>query len=286
MIRGCLEDAWKVLSNHSIVRRIAESDHQVVTDDYLAASNAEWREGFQALKDILKSAPLPGGRTNYYDQVFGSNNDTDTAMSASIVETEYIEGIPSSAYLLWETSETSRGGDYPIHFEPHAAQQLWQSWQQAIRSIPAIQRLRAKIPQLNKLLDMLCGNFRHIEFESWEEELCAELLYKVPNIRLVDMHVKTSQVIKKYSDPPEGFEVVVVNIMKGNAGRVVQVLYDLGGGSGAALPAICVSLHGVNFVVFCLVDDDIPACLPSLFVAAFVAGFLFYFRRHFFVIYS
>jgi hypothetical protein len=39
-----------------------------------------------------------------------------------------------------------------------------------------------------------------------------------------------------------GFEEVVLSVMKGNAGRVIQVMHELGGGSGAALPAVIVSV--------------------------------------------
>eukprot|EP00957_Ditylum_brightwellii_P096617 7358780-Ditylum_brightwellii.AAC.1 len=48
-------------------------------------------------------------------------------------------------------------------------------------------------------------------------------------------------VLKRKSDDESsnsgGFEEIVLSVMKGNAGRVVEALHDLGGGSGAALPA-------------------------------------------------
>ena len=243
MVRGCLEVAWLALSNHSIARRIAESDQQEVTDDYFAASNAEWQESFQALRDILLSAPIPGGRNSDYDTLFETDQDRDAATNPSLVETEYVEGIPSNAYLLWETGGTSRGGDSPVHFEPHAAQQMWRSWQEAIKSIPAIKRLRSKIPQLSSLLEMLCGNFSHIEFDTWEEELCAELLYKRPEMRQSEIPMRTAQVMKEYSDSRSPIEAVILNVMKGNSGEVIRVLDGLGGKSGAALPATIVSLY-------------------------------------------
>jgi hypothetical protein len=247
------EVAWELLSNHSRVRRLEEMDNDPmgsVLNDYQTATLDDEREGFQALKDILLSAPLPGGRNNDEDLDFGEedhasddgkdgqNKNGDT----SIVEDEYIEGIPTSAYRLWESSNGDRGsGDFPIHFDPHAAYQVYQLWKESVNGILALQRLRRRIPELNRVLCLLSGDFRHIEFGSWQEELCAELLYKIPNIRLVDIPTRTALVMKKFNDPPKEFDQVILNIMKGNAGRVIQIMHDfLAGGSMAALPAVMV----------------------------------------------
>ena len=221
-----------------------------VLDDYQAATLDDEREGFQALKHILLSAPLPGGRDSDDDLVFGEEsevnedgrNGQEAKGDSSIVEEEYIEGIPISAYRLWETNDTDRGsGDFPVNFDPHAAYHVYQLWKEAVTGIPALQRLRRRIPELNRVLSLLSGDFRSIEFGSWQEELCAELLYKIPNIRLVDMSTRTALVMKKFNDPPKEFEQVILNIMKGNAGRVIEIMFDfLGGGSMAALPAVMV----------------------------------------------
>lgn len=221
-----------------------------VLDDYQAVTLDDEREGFQALKDILLSAPLPGGRSSQEDLVFCAEDDDNedgkggqqANRDTSVVEEEYIEGIPISAYRLWETNDTDRGsGDFPVNFDPHAAYQVYQLWKESVNGIPALQRLRRRLPELNRVLCLLSGDFRYTEFDSWQEELCAELLYKIPNIRLVDMSTRTALVMKKFSDPPKEFDPVILNIMKGNAGRVIQIMYDfLAGGSMAALPAVMV----------------------------------------------
>jgi hypothetical protein len=268
IIRGCLEDAWATLSHHSIVRRFTEMENQEdddnVLDDYQAASLVEDREGFQALRSVLLSAPIPGARNNFSDTGFDDNNDTaegndqnssdgqntddDNVLNTSVVEEESIDGVPTSAYCLWETSRNGRRtGDYPVNFEPHAAYQVYQTWKQSIDTIPALQRLRRRIPQLNKLLGLLSGNFRDIEFGSWQEELCAELLYKIPNIQLVDMNVRAASLMKKYNNNNDTAQAqtdnIILTIMKGNAGQVIKVMHEFGGGSGAALPAIMVSVY-------------------------------------------
>ena len=273
IIRGCLEDAWAMLSHHSIVHRFTEMENQEdddnVLDDYQAASLAEDRDGFQALRSVLLSAPLPGARNDLLDTGFDENNETegndqnrdgqnaddDNVLNTSVVEEESIDGVPTSAYCLWETSRKGRRtGDYPVNFEPHAAYQVYQTWKQSIDTIPALQRLRRRIPQLNKLLGLLSGNFRDIKFGSWQEELCAELLYKIPNIRLVDMNVRAGSLMKKYNNNNDTAQAqtdnIILTIMKGNAGQVIKVMHEFGGGSGAALPAIMVSVYYITQFIF------------------------------------
>lgn len=280
MIRGCLEDAWTLLSHHSIARRFVEIEEQqrilqnqynsntngCGLNDYQVASLAEDREGFRALKSILLSAPLPGGRNNDDDEGFDiceiTKKDDQDGRNAidnrDVVEEEFIEGIPTSAHRLWEISgeknfANSRIGDYHINFKPNAAFQVHQNWKQGIAIIPSLQRLRRRIPQLNRLLSLLLGDFRDIQFGSWHEELCAELLYKKPNIRLMDMNVRAAALMQKRAqynnsgmnddnDRKDVIDEMVLTIMRGNAGEVVKALYEFGGGSGAALPAVVTAL--------------------------------------------
>jgi len=259
-VRGCLEDAWALLSHHSIVLRFLElEDQQDSLNDYQAASLAEDREGFQALKNILLSAPLPGGRNNRFDEGFDTDNENSDngeggsdGGNATAVEEELIDGVSTSAYRLWETSSgngssiNGRTEDYPASFEPHAANQIHQYWKQAIDGIPALQRLRRRMPQLNRLLALLCGNFRDFQFGSWQEELCAELLYKNSSIRLEDIHVRAAALMKNHqdydTDEIDSIDEIFLTIMKGNAGEAVRAMHGFGGGSGAALPAVMTSL--------------------------------------------
>ncbi len=197
----------------------------------------EDRQGFEALRAILLSAPLPGGRTDEFDDrvtVSADEQDEDDG--------EYIEGIPPSSYKLWESSNCD-GGDHPSTFHSHVAKQTWQVWKRSLVSISALQKIQRRIPQLSSLLAILSGDFRSVEFESWAEEFCAELLYKHPDLRLVDIPLRCQRVMAHYQskeEQQEGFDEVVISVMKGNAGRVIEVLHELGGGSGAALPAVMV----------------------------------------------
>lgn len=278
IVWGCLEDAWALLSHHSIVRRFVQMEEQMMQgngiNDYQNASLAEDREGFLALRSILLSAPIPGGRSIASDEELADDqNESNNTRKDDIqnerngndnpiaIEEEPIQGIPTSAYCLWETSSgedgnKSRSGDYHVTFEPNAAYQIHQHWKQAIDTIPSLQRLRRRIPQLNNLMTLLTGNFRGIEFGSWQAELCAELLYKNPNIRLMDMNVRASFLVNKHGHGPGGnnemndnagndmIDVMALNIMRGNAGEVVKAMHAFGGGSGAALPAVMVCISG------------------------------------------
>ena len=293
MLRGCLEDAWTLLSHHSIVRRFVEMEYDGNTNgsglnDYQAASLAEDREGFGSLRNILLSAPLPGSRNNESDEGFedyeekqtkkdDNQNERNNNDNPATVEEEFIEGIPTSAYCLWETgsgkgSTNFRTGDYHVNFEPNAANQVHQYWKQTIAINPSLQRLQRRIPQLNRLLALLGGNFRDFEFTSWQEELCAELLYKNPSIRLVDMNVRAAALLQKHAQDSnngskdgnsgnDAIDETVLTIMKGNAGEVVKAMHEFGGGSGAALPAVMVR-------IICIVLNTVYKSM------AYIIGFL------------
>lgn len=269
VIRGCLQDAWALLSRHSLRRMAAEALTLGTIDEYQAATLAQDQEGFRALEALLLSAPLPGGRTDEFDAEFQLEEDTNH-------QQELLEGIPPSAFRLWESNMSNRGsGDHPISFQANAALLVYHSWQQAVKALPEVQLLKRRIPQLSRILAILTGDFKGVEFESWAEELCAELLYKMPNLRLADMNVRATRIMKSY-DAAEGLESVnemILSIMKGNAGRVVEVLHELGGGSGAALPAVMVSdiqdsLGACDWLLFNslkfrLVSSDISFLQPS-----------------------
>jgi hypothetical protein len=245
LVRGCLEDVWAFLSRHSLFRRCIDERMEAL-DDYHTATLAEDREGFEALRALLLSAPLPGGRTDEFDAELDLGDDGEDMA----LEEELLEGVPPSAHRLWESSGNSReSGDYPVNFEPQAANQMYQSWQQAVKGIPALNRLTRRVPQLQRVLAIMSGDFQGVEFDSWAEEWCAELLYKLPNLRLVDMNVRAARIMKKFESSTKGpFDEVILSVMKGNAGRAIEVMHELGGGSGAALPAVMVRFFSGCFV--------------------------------------
>ncbi|KAG7359741.1 Nup85 nucleoporin [Nitzschia inconspicua] len=243
MIRGCLDYAWALLSNHSCNKALNEYEKNKdgSLDEFRIAAYEEDKKGFEALEAILLSAPLPGGRNDDDDFDFGQNSlPYDSSFDGEM----YIQGIKASAYRYWDVNPSLRGPrDSEDHFEPREAYALWKEWQEAIESNPDLKKIRSRIPQLNKLLDMLCGKFGDIQFNSWQEELCAGLLYQTPNIKMDDMYARTARIMENHQE--SGFGTLadgIVKVMKGNAGEVMALASGLGGSTAAALPAVMMSL--------------------------------------------
>lgn len=246
VVRGCLEDAWSLLTRHSMCRRSNDEAYYRSLGAYDIAKLEEDRAGFEAMGSLLKSAPLPGGRTDNFDKGF----DVEQVEESNDDE-ELINGIPSTAYRLWESGKNKAGGisgDYPMAYQPHAAKQMFDDWQQTVRNLPEVDKLKLKIPQLQRILAMLNGDFSQVEFDAWTDELCGELLYKIPNLRLDDMHVRAKHIMEKYADVSSEsvagsyYNEAILNVMKGDSSKVIQIVHAMGGGgSGAALPAVMVS---------------------------------------------
>jgi len=247
---GMLEEAWAVLSRHSSCQQCFRSDVQIL-DEYHDAILQEDRDGFLALRDVLLSAPLPGGRNDENDSGLdsGKSDSEDGDDQAAAGET-FLSGVPRSAYKLWETcgstTSSTEGGissDFPVEYNPNAAKAAHSAWTKYVSSLAPLADLTRRIPQLQSILVILRGNLQNVVFESWSEALCAELLYLRPALRPNDLHIRTARIMEKFGvSADSGFDGVILDVMKGNAGRVVEVLHDLGGGSGAALPATMTAL--------------------------------------------
>lgn len=213
VIRGCLSDAWGLLTYHSACQRAYSSD--VTLDAYHASQRETDLQGFQALKAILECAPLPGGRTDLYDAEEEDDNEQENT-------TPLMMGVRPLDYKLWKTN-------------PQAAMASWRTWQSQIETVGVFLQ---REPRLMPILQILRGDFSSTVFEDWSEALCAELLYVRPNLRMEDLPIRMARVMQSFG---EG-QTVLLSILEGDYGQIVESLYkDLGGGSGAALPATMVS---------------------------------------------
>lgn len=236
VLRGCLDEAWALLSHHSICRRSFAFPQNETLDEYHAATLAQDQKSFLALRAILLSAPLPGGRAEVDDAGLDEASNEDSESNET-----HIEEIPRSAYMLWESSGSSVNNDFPVTYNPHAANSAYKTWKRYVKDTSLLDSLTRRVPQMQTILSILRGQFDGIVFGSWSEALCAELLYIRPALRPDDLHVRTARMMEKFGVAVSGsFDEVILSVMKGNAARVIQVLYDLGGGSGAALPATMV----------------------------------------------
>lgn len=242
VLRGCLDDAWNLISRHSLFRRCFENKTELL-DEYHALTIEQDKEGFRVLQSLLLSAPLPGGRSEWNDSGLSSDDDAQEQDDTTLL----LDGVPRDAYKLWDSKWYSSVEDGPLAFNPHAAISTTKVWRRAVVDNASLHGLVRRIPQLQaNVIDILAGKFDVVVFDSWSEAMCAELLYQRPNLCPKDMHVRTESIMKKMAAPAtSGFDQVVLSVMKGDAGRALEVLYDLGGSSGAALPATMVRPDGV-----------------------------------------
>ena len=175
------------------------------------------RQGFLALRAILESAPLPGGRTDLYD---GGDEEEDTNEEYDIPQMIDVRPLD---YKLWRTNQ-------------HAALASWRTWQSKIETVAAFLR---REPRLLPILQILRGDFSVQVFDDWSEALCAELLYVRPHLRAQDLPIRMARAMESFGEAPS----VILSILEGDYGSIVESLYNsLGGGSGAALPATMVCL--------------------------------------------
>lgn len=232
MLRGCTSDAWALLCRHSICRRAFLAEDAALTD-YQKYQRTMEREGFLALRAILESAPLPGGRTDYYDAGIVDDSDDEDED-----RTPLLDGVSRLDYQLWTEASNSN----------LKAMNSFNGWRASLESSNPLGQLLQHIPPLEPLIQILKGDFSRISFSSWPEALVAEILYVYPNLAVSDLHTRVGCSLRKFGPDSDKFAHTLLTILEGNYGRIVQVLYELGGGSGAALPATVVS--NISFHIF------------------------------------
>jgi Nup85 Nucleoporin len=224
--RGCLEQAWGVLTQHSLYRG---TSNEQLSD---SAVDREIRDGFHMLKQLLLTAPLPGGRVAEYD------DRPDTQVED--VDGYQVDGfgVVPSDYLLWSSVDRTSSG-HPMGFSPHAALQKFREWHEFAERVRRTCSLSHKFPSIKLILAILCGDLNGVTFTYWAEHLCAELLYCTPDRRPRTMCARVQKLTRDYRQ--EDQNVAAIHIMNGDAGHAIIALYKWGGGTGAALVSTLVS---------------------------------------------
>jgi hypothetical protein len=242
VLRGCLEEAWAVLSRHSACKR----SHQILASTsggYVDPSVKEDNEAFALIRALLLSAPIPGGRNDAYDDCLGQEEDDDDMEQDS---DEVLGGIPQDAYKQWNVDVNS---DSEFNF--HAIFNLYKSWKRTIiemlKSHVPLRNLMRRLPMLQScIFDVILNTFACFQdVDGWDERLTAELIYVRPQISKEDIHIRASDHMENCSaigGTRKDVETIIIQTMQGNAGRVIQALNDYGGGSCAALPAAMTAL--------------------------------------------
>mmetsp|Transcript_4616 Transcript_4616/g.7689 ORF Transcript_4616/g.7689 Transcript_4616/m.7689 type:complete len:784 (+) Transcript_4616:80-2431(+) len=235
VLRGCTRDAWHLLSHHSACQRAFDNSNTNADANNHNNNSQQQRQqdqgGFLAFRALLESAPLPGGRTDYYDVTPADDDDDDDDDDTS----DLLEGVGRLDYQLWKTN-------------PMAAMASWRQWRRFGNDSAALQHLLHREPRLQRLFQIVQGDITGVECLSWSEALCAELLYVRPNLNVkTDLAIRMQQALQQQqgsssSSITNTFEDVIISILQGDHGQVVEILFRLGGGSGAALPATMTSL--------------------------------------------
>jgi len=224
-------------------------------------------------EELLEKAEDEG--INYED---GEEKDIE---DPGDINTILVNGIPQNAYLLWEMlprhadklrtlryrrdlrrcgkSDAIAGGNLesptmPELFTVNAAVSAYHKWQETLRmtAFPSngdegvMSVLFQRFPALGEILSILLGGSLPPSISnglSWSEVLLLELLYNRPNISPDDIVVRAANAMSKGNDKKSPMEEIILNIMKGNSGQVIDTTFSMcGGSSGAALPATMTSL--------------------------------------------
>ena len=275
-MRGCLAEAWALLTHHSAVRRFSAAAARGDLDDGDAGALddpvlLEDRDAFAMLKGLMFCAPIPGGIDQANDAGLDDDGDDDGNEMTGLDEDEgdddirLVAGVPRDSYKMWDGDDGTSGGEsgrvgsrrndaIPGAFHPKAAANRHRTWSalvnEAVNKSGPLQSLTRRIPRIRRLLSILSGKFGDssgIFFRSWDEALVAELLYVRPSIRPIDIAVRAQIAMKSHGlnggedDSGTAVEEIVLSVMRGDAGRAVISLQGFGGSSGAALPATMVS---------------------------------------------
>lgn len=244
VMRGLLEEAWRVLSKHSLYTAATALRNEKNVDREYVRTMQDIETNFLAMRDLFLVAPLPGGRTNMYDNDFELPERIDEVTVAVLDDLD----IQPLDYQYWEPKITAAAyGDFPIEFEAEAAKRKHKTWQDYLKNViqAPFFTLPSHLPEISPILSILTGDIRDAPCDSWHEALVVELLYRQPDLRPKHLSNRARHVARELNAQSglSDIEEALLNLMEGNAGEALTLLYVYGAGTGAALPAVLVRFH-------------------------------------------
>jgi hypothetical protein len=267
---GQLSSAWGVLSRHSSCRRAEE--------EIVRHIESPESEAWSALRALLLSAPLPGGRGDEddsglmteYEEVDGDAYERYMP-DVSRVSPCLFEANPKNVYLerreRYRQSCLKLGVDPPMgdlemlpdKYDEAVAMTVFLDWRQTVSSYMRgdsglLSPLFSRFPQLEQICSILIGHSTESAV-SWSERLVSELIYQRPEIAPADIAVRARVAMRCFGVEEGSWEKMILKVMEGDAGEVVSSMFDFGGGSGAALPATLVS-----WAFFCCMSIHLLEC--------------------------
>lgn len=320
IVQGQLSDAWNLLSYHSACRH---AEDEAEDGGELSPEG----QGFAALRALLMSAPVPGGRGDAYcddaglddyleeeslEQAEDENDgeEKEYGEDPGDINQLWIDGVPPNSYLLWESlprradklrtlryrrdlrrcggridDEGAELESYmvPEVYQPRVAMNAFRIWQETIRvtAFPSgggrcvLSALFQRFPPLPQILSILLGTIPPSIVAggnttsgglTWSQVLLVELLYARPEMTPEDIATRARVAMSKGSGGGNRpFQEIILSIMNGGAGQVVETMFSLcGGSSGAALPATMTSLLCSLLVDagYISAQKDVPASSP------------------------
>jgi len=239
--RGLLEDAWNVISHHSLYKQSTQhaqdqAQHHITQEEQ--EEIALNRQGFECLYALLYSAPIPGGHS---DDAVDDDNDKQEEEGELVEDVELLPGVPRNAHKFWNNSQTLPAAySYFVKWNTHL--------QNFIRGgLPG--HLQTRIPQLIPcVLMVLAGSSSSSSSSSinsamkskeqlqykWAHTILYEIMYIRPDLNFYRVCERTNAAMSHEKSP---WELMILSIMRGDAGEAVKATYSLGGGSSAALPS-------------------------------------------------
>ncbi len=249
VLQGNLNEAWAVICRHSSNRRsqlLMTSDDDRYHADQTVLEDAE---AFALIRALLLAAPIPGGRSTVDDDGLAIFREDEENESDEIDPEEFITGIPQNGYKLWDVTSNE------MEFNIHPILNLHTMWKNCVadslRSNQALRNLTRRIPMLSPCLwdIILKTKNSYLDEDSWAERLAAELIYARPDTCKDDMHIRAIDHREQCAsnvmvdENATIVEDILVSILSGDAGAVINSLNLSGGGSGAALPATMSALQ-------------------------------------------
>jgi hypothetical protein len=240
VVRGCLEQAWDLLSRHSMYQLALEKHHRDSgnNDQYLAKLTEETRHAFETVREIMSRAPLPGGRNRLQDLI-GSLGYPENETYEDV--DFYSEDLPvrPSDFRLWEATGTTMSSMYILSNKE--IMDKYRTWQEYVKMARSNLHF-GRVPELRRLLAIMAGDFTEYVFDNWSDAFLADLLYRKPDFRPRDLSKRAVKFIKEYNPHMLSTLQPIICIMEGNAVQSINLLHVLGGASGAALPATMVRM--------------------------------------------
>jgi hypothetical protein len=191
---------------------------------------------------------LPGGRDVELDEAISLGFPAETLEDGEYSSEEL--PVQPSDYRLWDAAASTETTSHSLSLQSlhhHDVMNKYRTWQSYVKETRRSLNF-GRVPQLDRLLAIMAGDFANYVFTDWSEAFLADLLFRKPDFRPRDISKRARKFVREYCPSDVQFQLdPIISIMEGNAANAIHLLHIYGGGTGAALPATMVS-----FVVVCV----------------------------------